>query len=129
MRQVQILIWNVAEPWLETLRNLAQDRGVWLREVRHQETCLNLIRQAKGGVLVLSLGKNLDEELSTLAQIGQLFPEFPVIVLGDTLHPTLASLIWDLGARYVLFPPQTMEALPELVAAYLPEQPSTPTSE
>ena len=34
-------------------------------------------------------------------------------------HAALAGLAWDLGADYVLFPPQPRELLPEIVAGLL----------
>lgn len=129
MRHAQVLVWGGSEPMLEGLRALAQDRNVWLREVRHQKTCLNLIRQGGPGVLVLWVGRDLEEELATLAEVSRLFPEQATIVAGDVAHPTLAALAWDLGARYVLFPPEPLEWLPDLVRACLPDSASASWSE
>jgi apolipoprotein N-acyltransferase len=37
----------------------------------------------------------------------------------------LAGLAWDLGALYVLFPPQPQEILPDLVSHLMPAAPSS----
>jgi hypothetical protein len=57
-------------------------------------------------------------------------------VVGDADHAGLAALYWDLGAAYVLSPPQTRDALPGVVAALLgvpsgrPDRsPSAPTTD
>jgi hypothetical protein len=34
-------------------------------------------------------------------------------------HECLAAVAWDLGAAYVLLPPQSREALPNIVAGLL----------
>lgn len=118
MRHTQVLAWQVSEPLLDALRVLTQERGVWLREVSHEKTCLNLMRQGGPGVLVLNIGKNLEAELSTLEAVSRIFPEQATIVVGDTAHPTLAALAWDLGARYVLFPPEPLDRLPQIVCGF-----------
>lgn len=122
MQQAQVLVWDVESPLLDALQTLAQDRAVWLREVSSRKTCLNLVRQAGSGVLVLKLGKETDAQLTALEQVGRLFPEQAVIVVGDSAYPTLEALAWDLGAQYVLFPPQPVEMLVDLVKGYLPRK-------
>jgi len=122
MHHASVLVWGIESPLLDALQALAQDRAVWLREVRHRKACLNLIRQGGPGILVLGLGKDLEAELTTLEQVGRLFPEQATIVMGDGAYPALAALAFDLGARYALFPPQPLELLVELVKGYLPRR-------
>ncbi|MBI3409489.1 MAG: hypothetical protein HY040_14205 [Planctomycetes bacterium] len=120
MNRAQLLIYDSQGRLADQFSEFARARSVWLRDVRHAKTCLNLLRQGGGGLLVLKLGANLEQEMSLLAQVTQLFPATAVIVVGDTDHPTLAGLCWDLGAAHVLFPPQPLEKLNEIVAAFLP---------
>jgi len=126
MNHAQVLAWKLNEPLLESLQKLTRERGVWLREVAHEKTCLHLIRQGGPGVLVLNFGRNLEAELSTLEAVSRLFPEQATIVVGDSAHPTLAALAWDLGAAYVLFPPEPLDRLAEIVRGFLPGTPEPP---
>jgi hypothetical protein len=70
-------------------------------------------------VLVLKLGRDLEKELSVLEQATRLYPETPAVVVGDAVNAVLEGLAWDLGASYVLFPPQPREQLPEIVAGLM----------
>lgn len=91
----------------------------WVRDVRHVKTCLNLLRQGGADVLVLRLGKNIDQELALLEQVGLLFPATKSIVVGPADNPPLAGLAWDLGAAYVLFPPRPLESIRDIVLGFM----------
>ena len=125
MKQAQILGFGLEERLTQVLGELAQGRDLWLREIRHAKTCLNLLRQGGASILVLRLGKNLDVELSLLAEVSELFPAARTIVLGAVENQALAALTWDLGADYVLFPPQPMEHVGDVVLSFLPQNRST----
>lgn len=118
MNRAQLLIYDSSGRLGELLSEFARAHSLWLRDVRHVKTCLNLLRQGGSGLLVLKLGANLEQELSLLVQVAQLFPATGVIVVGDADHPTLAGLCWDLGAAHVLFPPQPFEKLNEIVTGF-----------
>ena len=120
MHQAQLLVFGLEGRLADVLRELAESRSLWLREVRHVKTCLNLLRQGGAGVLVLKLGNNLDLELSLLEQAAYLFPTTRIIVVGPADNPPLAGLAWDLGAAYVLFPPQPIESIRDVVLGFLP---------
>jgi DNA-binding NtrC family response regulator len=119
MRQAQVLIYERDGKLAETLRPLSQQRGFRLRELRQVQACLGALRRHGPGVLVVRLGRDLEREVALVADAGRLFPETPVIVVGDSANPALISLAWDLGAQYALFPPQPIELLPELVEGFL----------
>src|SRR5262245_41563013 len=119
MNRAQLLIYDSAGRLADRLTDLAQARSLWVRDVCHVNTCLNLLRQSSPGILVLKLGHNLEQELSLLVQVKQFFPTAAVIAVGDSDHPALAGLCWDLGAAYVLFPPQPLEKLPEIITGFL----------
>jgi DNA-binding NarL/FixJ family response regulator len=122
MRQAQVLAYGVEGPVAGRLQELAQGRGLSLREVGNPRACLNLLRQGGPAVLVLKLGRNLVQELTLVQEVGSVFPEVSVVVFGDTDHPALAAFAWDLGAACVLFPPQPVELLPEVVLRLLPTE-------
>jgi DNA-binding NarL/FixJ family response regulator len=123
MHHAQLLAYGLEGRLADVLQELAQGRALWLREVRHVKTCLNLLRRGGAGVLVLRLGKNLDQELSLVEQVTRQFPTTRTIVVGNADNPPLAALAWDLGAAYVLFPPQPVEWIRELVQGFLPGGP------
>ena len=119
MRQAQLLAYDVPTPLLEGLRLLAQDRALWLREVRDPKSCLNLLVQAGAGVFVVHLGQKPETELALLEHVTRLLPEIPAIACLTTPHPSLAALAWDLGAAYVAAPPQSGERVLEVVTGFL----------
>ena len=79
---------------------------------------------------MLRVGRDLEREFALLERAVRLVPDAAVVLVGDADNPALAGLGWDLGARYVLFPPQPREQLPDIVAAFMaPAAPSqTPRS-
>jgi hypothetical protein len=124
MQHAQILVYGIEGKLADTLRTLAQDHAVWFREVRHPKTCLNLLRRGGAAALVLKVGRDLEQELSLLARVTWLFPETASLLVGDSDNPSLVGLLWELGAHYVLCPPQPIEWLPDLVRGFLPARTS-----
>jgi hypothetical protein len=120
MHNAQLLAFGLEGRLAEILQELARGRALWLREVRHAKTCLGLLRRGGAGVLVLGLGKNLDQELTLLEQVTHLFPTTRTIVVGPAHNPPLAALTWDLGAAWVLFPPEPVESIRDIVLGLLP---------
>jgi len=118
MRHAQVLAFDVEDRLADLLRELAQANGLWLRPVRHAKTCINLLRQG-ADVLVLRLGKDLEREMTLLDQVSRLFPATRTVAIGNLPNPALAALAWDLGAAYVLFPPEPIEVLREVLLSLL----------
>src|SRR6202045_4917806 len=121
MHRAQVLAFGLEGRLAEDLRELARERALWLREVRHVKTCLNLLLRGGAAVLVLRLGRNLDREMALLEQVTHLFPTTRTIVVGPVDNQPLAALAWDLGAAYVLFPPQPVERIRDVVLGFLPD--------
>ena len=122
MQLKQVLAYGVEGRLAELLREIVQPRGVWLREAARPATCLNLLRKGGGhSLIVLKLGRDLEAELALLSQVSSLFPQAVTVAVGATEHAALAALAWDLGARYVFFPPQPLENLVEVVRTVLQE--------
>jgi hypothetical protein len=124
MQSPQLLIYEPHPSRLaELLSEPARARGWSLRLVNHTAKCLRALRNAGPAVLLIRLGAgDLVRELTLLERAAWLCPEAAVVVVGETVNPTLAGLAWDLGAAFVLFPPQSRELLPDLIAGFL--QPS-----
>ena len=120
MQHAQVLVLENDGKLAAGLRDLSVQLGFRLREIRQEKACLNLLRRGGAGVLVLKVGRDLERELRLLERATWLFPETAVIVVGESNYPGLAAVAWDLGASFVLFPPQPVELLPELVRSFLP---------
>jgi DNA-binding NarL/FixJ family response regulator len=120
MKQAQIISYGLEGPLAGRLQQMAQEHGLWLRELQHVSACRNLLRREGPAVLLLMLGRDVIAELSLAEEVGRASPETAVVVVGDADNPALAALAWDLGARCVLQPPQPVELLPEIVLRLLP---------
>jgi DNA-binding NarL/FixJ family response regulator len=117
MKLAQCLAYGVDDRIEALLRETTATSAAWLKPVRHPSACLSVLQKASAGVLVLKLGRNLDQEFTLLEQVSRLYPETAVVVVGHVEGSALASLAWDLGAGAVLFPPQPIEKLTDIVGA------------
>jgi DNA-binding NarL/FixJ family response regulator len=123
MRHPQLVVLEYSGRLAALLRELAEERRWTLHESRQDAVVLRQLRRGAPAVLVLQVGQHLEREFALLAQVSRLAPEVATVVVGDVDHPALAGLAWDLGAAYVLFPPQPRERLTEVVATLLaPEE-------
>jgi DNA-binding NtrC family response regulator len=125
MRHPQVVVYE-SDGWIAgQLEQLAAEHRWLLRESRQPEACLSLVRQARPSVLLLKLERQLVAELTLLSQVAEHAPDCPVIVVSDVKlesaeHRTsLAGLAYDLGARYVLFPPLERPLLEDVTAGLL----------
>jgi hypothetical protein len=115
VRRAQVVVYESDGRLTALLRERAQARGWWLREVHQAGPCLRVLQKGGGGVLVLRAGRDLERELTLLERATRLVPDAAAVLVGDADSPVLAGLGWDLGARFVLMPPQPREWLPDLV--------------
>jgi hypothetical protein len=129
MRHPQLLVYESDGRLAGVLRPLADKHKWLLREPRQLSACLRLFGRGGPGVLILRVGRNLERELATLEQVSWLYPDAATVLVGDGDQAWLSGLAWDLGAAYVLLPPQTRERLPDLVRRlmerYQPESVAT----
>jgi hypothetical protein len=141
MHHAQLLIYEKDGKLAAQLRPLARERRWLLREVRQPEGCARLLARSGVGVVVVKLGRDLEAELRLVQMIDRRFPSTAVVVVGDSEEgaptswgqraPQLAGLAWDLGARFVLFPPLSPDLLPEILIGLMspPETPPNPEAE
>lgn len=119
MRQTQIVTYGLPDPLAALLRELAQERRIWLRETSQLSACRNLVQTAAPPILVMVLGRDLERELALIEQVHASMPETAIVAIGEADNPTLAGLAWDLGATFVHFPPMAAEALREAIVKFL----------
>jgi DNA-binding NarL/FixJ family response regulator len=109
------------------LRELANKKHRWaLRETRQCESCLRLLRQEGPAILVIKVGRDVEQEMALLEQVGLHSPDTAVVALCETENRTLADLIWDCGASYVFCSPYPRERLVELVERLMLSFPKRP---
>jgi DNA-binding response OmpR family regulator len=119
MRSPQVLIYEQDHRLAGWLREQLKELKWTCREVRSPESCLHLLRHGGPNVVVLKVGHDLKGEMRFLERSGRLYPETAAVVVSDMDNPALAALAWDLGARYVLSPPQPRDSLPAIVVALM----------
>jgi len=114
------------------IRGQGDAHGWSLREPRRLETCLKLLADGSPAILIVRMatrppaartpeeeekeGRRQDRAVLLLDHVRRLRPETAVIAVSDQADDALAGLAWDLGAAYVLFPPQPMTVMPGIVA-------------
>jgi DNA-binding NarL/FixJ family response regulator len=146
MRYPQVLVYENDRLLAGMLRETAKTNRWALREPRRPESCLRLLRHQCPTVLVLKIATHVRREpglpikedeqrlraesrereqirsLELLDQVHWLHPDTAIVVVGDAEDASLTNLAWELGASFVLMPPQTRQQLPELVAAMMNER-------
>src|SRR6266853_3811844 len=100
MQQTQILTYGIDGVLAERLRELAQAQRFWLRETSQLSACQNVVQTSQPSVFVLVLGRDLPRELALLEQVHACLPGTPTIAVGESDHPALAGLAWELGATF-----------------------------
>ena len=122
MRLPQIVVYEKDGRLKLQLEALAEERRWALREARQPESCLAYLNQSGPAVAVVKAGRDWERELALLERAAWLHPEAAVVLVGDGDPSQWAGLAWDLGAAYVLLPPQPPERLPEIVAGLMGEK-------
>jgi hypothetical protein len=115
MRAPQIVVYE-SERWIaELLRGTAE---VWqwpLRELRDEAAIVRALRQGGPSLLAFEVGADAERDLSLFGRLTWLCPEATAIAVSNVAGDELAGLAWDLGAAYVLTPPQPRDALLSVV--------------
>jgi hypothetical protein len=125
MRYPLLIVWEADGRLAALLRPLAEANRWSFREARRGDECLRLLAAAGGGpaaVLVLRVGRDLDEEFSALEEMGRRHPAASAVVVADgDQQARLVGLAWDLGAAYVHLwqAPRGGEGLPAVVAGLM----------
>ena len=119
MRHPQLLIFRGDGRLAALLEPTAAAAKWWFRKPQDLAECLEVLPRGGPSVVVLRPGRDLEGELTALERIRRSFPEAAVVVVGEADQAALAGLAWDLGARFVLFPPLPRDLLPAVVTGLL----------
>jgi hypothetical protein len=114
MKRPTLLLWEHDGRLASWLRPWASIHGCLFRQPRTAPEALSELALAQPGVLVLRLGHEVEAELALLAQATIGLPHACVFAVLDS-DPALASLAWDLGARWVLPLSRARDELPSLL--------------
>jgi hypothetical protein len=115
MRSPQIVVYE-SERWIAELLRGTSEVWQWpLRELRDADAILRALHSGGPSVLVVEIGRDVEHDLALLGRLAWLCPDAATIAVSDVTIPVLAGLAWDLGADYVLAPPQPRDALLSVV--------------
>ncbi|HKI37501.1 MAG TPA: hypothetical protein VKA46_36940 [Gemmataceae bacterium] len=111
MRAPQIVVCE-SERWIADLLRGTAEVWQWpLRELRDEAAIVRALRQGGPSVLVVEVGGDVERELALLGRLTWLCPEATTVAVSNVAGVELTGLAWDLGADYVLAPPQPRDAL------------------
>ncbi len=119
MRFPQLLIYESDGQLARLLEGTAGTHRWVLRQPRRVEACLRLLRRGGPAIVVMKLDRDLESAFTLLERTTWLFPEAASVVVTETDNAPLVELAWDLGAAYVLAPPQSRDLLVEVVAGLM----------
>jgi ferredoxin len=116
VRHPQLLVYQGDARLVALLEPAAEAARWWLRKPGDLAECLEVLPRGGPSVLVIRLGRDLEGELVVLERVCRLFPDAAAVVVGEADQAPLAGLARDLGARFTLFPPVSLELLPGVVS-------------
>lgn len=125
MKLPQVVIYESDGFLAGQVRRLADEHSWLVRESRDPAACVKLLSDARPSVLLLKLEGQLLDGLTLLGQVVEQAPDCPVIIVSDVKmegaeqRAQLSALAFDLGARYVLFPPLQQPVIEDLVSGLL----------
>jgi DNA-binding response OmpR family regulator len=126
MHAPQVVVLE-ADGWIARhLGDIAAESAWVVRGTRGIDSALSLVRERKPCVLVVQL--ELDEDkpasLRLIAALRRASPDVPVVAVSDVKFNDADRVAWtaalfDLGARYVLFPPIAQPVLEDVVSGLM----------
>lgn len=127
MRLPQIIILAFDDWLAKQMAEFANDHRWLLREVRQAGACLTLLKEPRPTVLLAQLDPHADgiaASLQFLIDVHRLHPAVATVVVSDVKINEEERVAWagtafDLGARYILFPPLTRPVLEDLVGGLM----------
>jgi len=122
MRHPQVLVYEGDGRLTGLLRPMVEQQAWLLREVRDVEEVRRLARRGGPAVLLIRAGRDLEREVEMLERVTWLCPGTAAVVVAEVDYAQLAALAWDLGAAYVVVPPQSRETVPEIVRRLLDQE-------
>ncbi|HJZ90014.1 MAG TPA: hypothetical protein VKE40_04030 [Gemmataceae bacterium] len=125
MKLPQVVVYESDGGLAAQVRRLADENAWLVRESRRPDACLNLVCEVRPSVLLLKIESELLDGLTLLGQVTERAPDCPVVLVsgvkmeGAEQRAQLSALAFDLGARYVLFPPLQQPVIEDLVSGLM----------
>lgn len=123
MRAPQIVVVE-ADGWIARHLNDIAAESAWLvRGTRGTDNALSLACERRPCVLFVQVDAD-DKQLRLIADARRMCSDVPVVAMSDVKMSDADRVAWtaalfDLGARYVLFPPLTRPVLEDLVSGLM----------
>ena len=126
MRAPQIVVLEV-DGWIaRQLGDLAAENAWLVRGCRGVDSALSLVRERGPCVLIVQveLAEDKPAPLRMIADLRRDRPDVPVVAVSDVKMNDADRVAWtaalfDLGARYALFPPLTKPVLEDVVSGLM----------
>ncbi|MBM3983021.1 MAG: hypothetical protein FJ304_22660 [Planctomycetes bacterium] len=126
MRAPQLVVLE-ADGWIARhLGDLAAESAWLVRGARAADAALALARERRPCVLFVQveLAEDKPAALALIATLRRTAPDVPVVAvsdvkLSDTDRVAWTAALFDLGARYVLFPPLTQPVLEDVASGLM----------
>jgi hypothetical protein len=126
MRHPRVIILE-ADGWMaRQLRELAGENRWLVHEPRSCDTALSLAREPGPVVLFVQVepAEEKIDHYAFIAELRRFAPDVPVVAVSDVKMPDAdraawTALLFDLGARYVLFPPLSKPVLEDLASGLM----------
>ncbi|HXD88835.1 MAG TPA: hypothetical protein VN641_20255 [Urbifossiella sp.] len=126
MRYPQLLVHD-ADGWVaRQLAELAEESRWLLKEPKSRDAVLALVRDLRPTVLFLRVDPSDEKHpgLAILTDVLRSNPDAAIVAVSDVKLPDAdraawTALLFDLGARYVLFPPLTGPILEDLASGLM----------
>lgn len=130
MRCPQIIVFAFDDWLAKQLAEFAADHRWLLKEVRQAGACKALLRDPRPTVLLAQLDPHAADvaaPLTFLADVHRGHPHVATVVVSDVKLNEEERIGWtatafDLGARFVLFPPLSRPVLEDLVGGLMGAQ-------
>jgi DNA-binding response OmpR family regulator len=126
MRAPQVIVLE-PDGWIARHLNDIATENAWLvRGTRGIDNALSLVRERGPCVLIVQveLAEDKPASLRFIADVRRTCSDVPVVAVSDTKMSDVDRIAWtaaifDLGARYVLFPPLTQPILEDIVSGLM----------
>jgi hypothetical protein len=131
MRYPQLVVFEHDGRLAWLLKDICATQRWSLKETRQVEGCLRLLRTGGPAILITRIAgktnkeqpaeetereqKDLERSFVLIDRAHWLRPDAAIVAVSELEDAALTALAWDLGASYVLAPPQLVGALPELI--------------
>ena len=124
MKYPQLIVYETDGALANLLKKLAIDQGWLLRETRSEKTLLEQLADPRVSIVFLKLERDLAAGLDLLAKISTEFPDCPCVVVTDVKieskqREKFSTMVYDLGAKYLIFPPLTQPIAEDLANGFM----------